>query len=88
MKTVQKVKLVYEDWALNSNKEYNVEIIDNGIGYTVECTYGRRYNANSKAVKTQSPVPYESALKVFNKTVSQKIVKGYKIISSNGVEYI
>ena len=78
----QNIKLVYEDWALNSNKEYNVEIIEDLTGYTVECSYGRRYNANNRTVKTDSPVSYHLAMRIFDKTVSQKILKGYQIESS------
>jgi len=82
MKTIQKIKLVYEDWALNSNKEYNIEIIEDLTGYTVECSYGRRYNPSNRTVKTDSPVSYKSALKIFNNTVTKKILKGYEIESS------
>ena len=81
IKRNQTVKLVYSDWSTNSNKEYNVNLIEKPNNkYIVKCTYGRRYRPNNFALKTDYPVTHNEADKIFNRVVTQKIGKGYEIV--------
>ena len=88
IKNNQTVKLVYSDWSTNSNKEYNVNLIEKPDNrYIVKCTYGRRYRANNSTLKTDYPVTHNEAVKIFNRVVTQKIGKGYEIIDQLLVLY-
>ena len=77
----QITKLVFSDWSMNSNKEYNVRLEERPRGFVVTCTYGRRYQANNITTKTKTPVPYNEAVRIYNRIVTQKISKGYNIES-------
>lgn len=61
----------------SSDKEYNVFIEECQDGYMVRVTYGRRGNASTTQNKTQMPVSYATAEKVFDKCVKEKTSKGY-----------
>jgi len=77
-KEEKSVRLVYDDgW--KSNKEYNVNLINNDNGWEVHCTYGKRYNAYNQANKTPGPVSYHQAEEIYHKVINQKLRKGYVI---------
>jgi predicted DNA-binding WGR domain protein len=83
--TVKSVSLLYKDE--KSDKEYNVTLekveswIDDNSptpNFLVNFTYGKRGNAVATGTKTPTKVPFEAALKIYNKLVEEKTGKGYK----------
>ena len=60
-----------------SDKVYvaNLEVKD-GL-FIVTCAWGRRGATMQTGTKTQSPVPYEAAKKIFDKLIAEKTAKGY-----------
>ncbi len=60
-----------------SDKVYQAWLEASGTGYVVNFAYGRRGSAHSTGTKTTSPVPYEAALKIYDKLVADKKSKGY-----------
>ncbi|MFA4919854.1 MAG: WGR domain-containing protein, partial [Thermodesulfovibrionales bacterium] len=67
----------------NSDKVYHTTIEQKDGGYVVLFAYGRRGDTLTRGTKTQEPVPYEKAIGVFNRLVSEKTAKGY--ISTPGI---
>src|SRR5208283_4974372 len=60
-----------------SDKIYNASIEEeNGLFY-VRFSFGRRGSTLQTGTKTQSPVPYEKAKKIYDALVSEKLAKGY-----------
>ncbi|MEY3897302.1 MAG: hypothetical protein RLZZ214_2823, partial [Verrucomicrobiota bacterium] len=49
-----------------------------GDGYIVTFAYGRRGNTLNTGIKNDTPVPLETATKLFNKLVASKVAKGYQ----------
>lgn len=43
----------------------------------VEFAYGRRGTTLSQGTKTNVPVPYQQAKRIYDKLVAEKIAKGY-----------
>ena len=70
------VHLEYKDD--RSDKEYNIFLTDTQSGFTVDFSYGRTGNPASTGTKTNSPVDKESAEKIFDKLMAEKMAKGYK----------
>jgi bifunctional non-homologous end joining protein LigD len=69
----------------SSDKVYNVVIEEvQGSGmYVVNFSYGRRGNSLQTGTKTNEPVSFSEAEKIFNKLVGEKTKKGYRISASN-----
>ncbi len=65
-----------------SDKIYSAELIEKEPGYTVNFNYGRRGSTLQSGTKTQKPVSYAMAKKIFDKLVADKERKGY----SRGVD--
>lgn len=62
----------------NSDKVYVVNLVEvSPSTFNVICFYGRRGNSLTEQVKTQQPVSYSQAKKVYDKVVSEKLGKGY-----------
>lgn len=61
----------------SSDKEYHVDLVPSESGFVVNFRYGRRGSALASGTKTASPVPFESAKKIFDKLVHEKTAKGY-----------
>jgi len=80
---VQETSLWFKEGS--SDKVYNVVIEEvQGSGmYVVNFSYGRRGNALQTGTKTNEPVSFSEAEKIFNKLVSEKTKKGYRISTSN-----
>ena len=70
-----KTDLYYKDDT--SDKEYHIEMVAQGSGFVVNISYGRVGATMQTGTKTNVPVAQVEALKVFNKTVNEKLAKGY-----------
>lgn len=73
--TILTTRLVYSD--AKSNKEYNVAIEPKGEGYVVNFSYGRVGSSLKSGTKTTEPVGLESAEKIAEKLIKDKVKKGY-----------
>lgn len=62
----------------SSDKVYHAQILDTGVGYVVNFSYGRRGARLTEGTKTNEPVSLEQATKVFEKLVESKTKKGYE----------
>ena len=60
-----------------SDKEYRAQVIKEGEGFVVNFQYGRRGQALKSGTKTSKPVDLQTAQKVYNKLVAEKLAKGY-----------
>ena len=72
---VQSVSLYYRD--LNSDKEYHASIEPAGQRFVVNFAYGRRGSTLNTGTKTNVPVEFEAAQRVFTKLNTEKKSKGY-----------
>ncbi len=70
----------------NSDKVYHAAIEPKGEGYIVTFAYGRRGNTLATGIKNDTPVPLETATKLFDKLVASKMAKGYHISSVSATE--
>lgn len=61
----------------SSDKEYHVRLDARDTGFVVNFAYGRRGSALSTGTKTQAPVEYAAAVRIFEKLVNDKLAKGY-----------
>jgi len=61
-----------------SDKVYHAAIVPEKDGYAVLFAYGRRGDSLTRGSKTSFPVPIESAVKLFDKLISEKTGKGYR----------
>jgi bifunctional non-homologous end joining protein LigD len=74
--TIQSTSLHYREG--NSDKVYQAAIEPKGDGYIVTFAYGRRGNTLYTGIKNDTPVPLETATKLFDKLVASKVAKGYQ----------
>ncbi|MBO9427994.1 RNA ligase family protein [Sulfitobacter sp. R18_1] len=56
----------------SSDKQYSMQLKRDGDGYRVFTQHGRRGKALREGEKTKGPVPYEEALKAYNKALKEK----------------
>ncbi|HEY6169293.1 MAG TPA: WGR domain-containing protein [Verrucomicrobiae bacterium] len=70
----------------SSDKEYHVSLEPGGDGFVVNFAYGRRGSTLQTGTKTNSPVDYDEAVKIFEKLVNEKMAKGYTE-GPNGTPY-
>jgi bifunctional non-homologous end joining protein LigD len=61
----------------SSDKVYQANIEPNGDGFIVAIAYGRRGATLTSGVKTQAPVEYNEAKRIYDKLIGEKIAKGY-----------
>lgn len=61
----------------SSDKVYQAGIIPQENGYVVEFAYGRRGATLQTGTKTQTPVAYAEARRIYDKLIADKIAKGY-----------
>lgn len=71
----EKISLYFSEGS--SDKEYHAHLVAQDGGYKVFFQYGRRGAALQSGSKTESPIPYDKAKKVYDKLVSEKTSKGY-----------
>ena len=62
----------------SSDKVYDIAIEEQGSGYVVNFSYGRRGSSLNTGTKTSSPVSLDEAQKVYDKIVKEKLGKGYQ----------
>ena len=72
---MEQITLYYREGS--SDKVYQAAITPKDGGFAVEFAYGRRGATLQTGTKTQAPVPYEQAKKIYDKLVSEKKAKGY-----------
>lgn len=73
--SVQTVSLYFKQGA--SDKEYHARIDPHDGGYVVSFAYGRRGTTLQTGTKTNTPVDFQTATKIFSKLVTEKKAKGY-----------
>lgn len=82
---IKSVDLFYQEGS--SDKVYFLQIEENKgsnvVGYVVNFSYGRRGNAMQTGTKTNSPVTFYEAEKIYQKILNEKLGKGYKISSQH-----
>ena len=61
----------------SSDKVYQANIEPKDGGFVVAFAYGRRGATLSTGAKTQAPVPYEEAKRVYDRLIAEKTAKGY-----------
>ena len=71
----QRITLYYREGS--SDKVYQASIEPQGEGFVVNIAYGRRGSTMSTGTKTQTPVDYDTATRIFTKLVNEKKAKGY-----------
>jgi len=73
-------KWYYRDDSSNSDKEYNINLVERDGGWMVECFYGRRGHCTSQTNKTRAPTTFEAAEKVYEKQCRERLAKGYQLV--------
>jgi bifunctional non-homologous end joining protein LigD len=61
----------------SSDKVYQASLESKGDGFIVAFAYGRRGATLSTGTKTQSPVAYDEAKRIYDKLIAEKTAKGY-----------
>jgi bifunctional non-homologous end joining protein LigD len=72
---LENIMLYYREG--NSDKIYQCSIEAAGGRFVVNFAYGRRGSTMNTGTKTNVPVDYDSAKRIFNKLVKEKMAKGY-----------
>src|SRR5438132_9966969 len=81
---LENVTLYYREGS--SDKVYQASIEPAGERYVVNFAYGRRGTTLNLGTKTNVPVDYDSAKRIYQKLVMEKIAKGYTV-GLNGTPY-
>ena len=71
----ERITLYYREGS--SDKVYHAVIEPQGEGFVVNIAYGRRGSTMNTGTKTQTPVDYDTAARIFTKLVNEKKTKGY-----------
>jgi bifunctional non-homologous end joining protein LigD len=74
--TIQSASLHYREG--NSDKVYQAAVEPKDDGYIVTFAYGRRGNTLNTGIKSDTPLPLETATRLLNKLVASKVAKGYQ----------
>jgi bifunctional non-homologous end joining protein LigD len=61
----------------SSDKVYQAAIEPQGEGFVVNFAYGRRGSTMNTGTKTQTPVDYDTATRIYEKLVNEKKAQGY-----------
>ncbi|MCZ7646237.1 MAG: WGR domain-containing protein [Planctomycetota bacterium] len=61
----------------NSDKVYRAAIEERADGFVVNFAFGRRGSTLQTGTKTNAPVPFDQAKKIYDKLVKSKTAKGY-----------
>lgn len=76
--------LYYRDG--RSDKVYRTAIEDKAGGHVVTYAYGRRGSTLATGTKTNQPVDFETAQKIYDKLIREKLAKGY-VLGADSVAY-
>jgi bifunctional non-homologous end joining protein LigD len=71
----------------SSDKEYQISLEPSGDGFVVNFANGRRGSPLKNGTKTQAPVSYEAAAKIYDKVLKEKTRGGYTQAES-GMRYV
>lgn len=71
----------------SADKEYQLRLEAADGGYLVNFAFGRRGSPLKAGTKTQAPVAYDSAVKIYDKLLKEKTGKGYTEAES-GMRYV
>jgi bifunctional non-homologous end joining protein LigD len=71
----QRISLYYREGS--SDKVYQASIQPQAEGFVVNFAFGRRGSTLSTGTKTQLPVDYDTATRIYTKLVNEKKAKGY-----------
>jgi bifunctional non-homologous end joining protein LigD len=71
----RRITLYYREGS--SDKEYQASIEPREDKFVVNFAYGRRGTTLQTGTKTQTPLDFETATRIFNRLVSEKRAKGY-----------
>lgn len=75
----KEVALFYKD--AGSDKVYNLKMQENSAGlFTVDFQYGKRGSKLKDGTKTNTPVSFEEAQKIYDSLLKEKTAKGYSSI--------
>ena len=74
-KKEETITLYYKEGG--SDKVYTAILKPEGSGWVVNAQWGRRGSTMQTGTKTDSPVSYEEAKKIYDKLVKSKMAKGY-----------
>ena len=71
--------LEYVDYAKNIDKVYELHLMkhSSGSGFQVLTSYGRRNASRVVTHKTDGPVEYSKASKIYAQLLEKKLAKGY-----------
>ncbi|MEP6672809.1 MAG: WGR domain-containing protein [Chthoniobacter sp.] len=72
---MEQITLFYRQGS--ADKQYQASIQPKDGGYVVLFQFGRRGSALQSGTKTQAPVPYDQAKRIYDQLVASKVVKGY-----------
>jgi len=72
---MEQITLYYREGT--SDKIYQAGIQPKDDGFVVQFAYGRRGATLQTGTKTQAPVPYDQAKKIYDRLVSEKTARGY-----------
>lgn len=61
----------------SSDKVYSVSLEKSGPGWVVKFAFGRRGSTLNTGTKTQSPIEFSKAKKIYDKLIAEKTAKGY-----------
>lgn len=69
-----------------SDKVYQLALEQSNGGFVVNFAYGRRGSSLQTGTKTQAPVEFGKAKKIYDKLITEKTAKGYAV-GENGAAY-
>ena len=72
---MEQITLYFKEGA--SDKVYRAAIDPKDGGYVVAFAYGRRSSTLTTGTKTQVPVDYAAAKRIYDKLVAEKTARGY-----------
>ncbi|WP_342314734.1 DNA ligase (plasmid) [Mycobacterium avium subsp. hominissuis] len=84
--STQSVSLYYKSGSSDKVYHARIDAVDGG-GYLVNVAYGRRMGTLSTGTKTKAPVDHATAVRIFDKLVSEKRSKGYTV-GASGTPYL
>lgn len=71
----------------SADKEYQLHLTPSDNGFLVNFAFGRRGSSLKQGTKTQAPVSYDAAVKIYDKLLKEKTGKGYTQ-SEGGMRYV